>query len=234
MRLGGFGFQRVPTRWRSLTRSSDRGAAPAELKWISRRVDFPMPRYDYTIFWMSTIGTLNWAVIAGLALTRVAGVRLHALQQWAVLGVSALVVSGFVYFGSDQLKRARRQGLRPPRDSARLVKLASEAVLDDMRRQHVQRPLFQMSTRDWGEAAGVLLQVYKRGVPPAVDASLVSFFGEPLAPNGQKDRVYTIADATTHPALTRQPGDELVANVEGMYIHATPIMKDQSTEPRTP
>jgi hypothetical protein len=189
---------------------------------------------EYMIFWLSAIGTLNWAMIAGLALTRVVGVRLRALQQWAVLGASALMVSGFVHLGSDELKRARRHGLRPPRDSARVVKLASQAVLDDMRRHHVQRPLFQMGTRDWGAAAGVLLQVYKRGVPPAVDASLVAFFGEPLAPNGREDRVIVIADATTHRALIGRPGYELVADVEGMYIHASPIMKHQSTESRTP
>ena len=189
---------------------------------------------DYMVFWMAAIGTLNWGVIAGLVLTRIAGVRPRAVHRWAVIGVSALVVSGFIYLGSDQLKRARRQGLRPPRDSARLVELASGAVLDDIRRRNVQRPLFQLSTSDWGEAAGVLLQAYKRGARPAVDPSLVSFFGAPLAPDGTEDRVYVIADATAHAALTERPGDELVANVEGMYIHASPIMTRQPIEPRKP
>ena len=189
---------------------------------------------DYMVFWMSAIGAMNWAVLAGLALARFAAIERRALPRWAVLGASALLVSGFVYTGSNQLKRARRQGLSTPQGSARVVKLASDAVLDDMARRRVQRPVFRLSTRDWGEAAGVLLQVYKRGVAPAVDASLVPFFGDPLAANGSEDRTYVIADAATHASLAHQPGDELVASVEGMYIHASPIVNGPPAGPRRP
>lgn len=174
---------------------------------------------DYMVFWMSAIGTLNWAVIAGLAATRLAGIRMRPLLRWVSLGAAALLIAGFLQSGSDQLKRARRQGRLPPRGGAKVVKLASDAVLDDMRRHNVQRPLFQLSTRGWGEAAGVVLQIYKRGARPAVDASLVPFFGEPLAPDGREDRVFVIADAA-QPAV---PGDALVASVDGMSIYARPL-----------
>lgn len=186
---------------------------------------------DYMVFWLSSIGTLNWAVIAGSALTRVGGVRLRTLYEWAAVSASALVVWAFVDLGSVELRRARRHGLVPARDSARLVKLVSEAILEDMRRHQVQRPLFHMTTRDWGEAAGVLLQVYKRGNLPAVDASLVSFFGEPLAPNGQEDRIVVLADAAMHPTFLGRPGYEFLAQVDGMYIHASPVVKLQARGP---
>ena len=80
----------------------------------------------------------------------------------------------------------------------------------------------------------MLLQVYKRGVPPAVDASLVSFFGEPLAANGSEDRAYVIADAAAHASMADQAGDELVASVEGLYIHASPIVTGPPAEPKQP
>ena len=53
---------------------------------------------------------------------------------------------------------------------------------------------------------------------PAVDASLVFLFGEPLAPTGQEDRIFVILDATSEATLERPPGDELVANLGRMYI----------------
>ncbi len=180
---------------------------------------------DYMVFWLSAIATLNWALIAGTVLTRLGSVRLRALHEWTAVCASALVVWSFVDLGSVELRRARRPGLVPPHDSARVVKLVSEAILDDMQRHQVQRPLFHMTTREWGEAAGVLLQVYKRGSTPAVDASLARFFGEPLAPNGQEDRIFVLADAAMHPTFMGRPGYEFLAQVDGMYVHASSVVK---------
>jgi hypothetical protein len=123
------------------------------------------------------------------------------------------------------LRRARRHGLVPPHGSARTVKLVSDTILDDMKRHQVQRPLFHMTTPEWGEAAGVLLQVYKRGSRPAVDESLVRFFGEPLEPTGQEDRIFVLADAAMHPTFMGRPGYEFLAQVDGMYVHASSVVK---------
>lgn len=188
---------------------------------------------DYTIFWLSAVGALNWGVIGGAALTRVVGVRLRAAQQAAALGSSGLVVSGLLYFGSDQLKHVRRRALLPQRDSARVVQLASDAILADMRREHVQRPLFQMQSRDWATAAGVLLQVYKRHAPTSVEGSADSFFGEPLTPDGREDRVFVIGDPTPQATLATRAGEELLPNVERLSIHAAPLMKGQSLAPKS-
>jgi hypothetical protein len=180
---------------------------------------------DYMVFWSSAIGALNWAVIAGIALTRVAGARLGTLPEWSAIGASALVLWTFVVLGSVELRRARRQGLATASDNAGVVRLVSAAILEDMRRHQVQRPLFQMTTQDWGAAAGVLLQVYKRGSSPAVDASLVPFFGKPLAPNGREDRIFVLADAAMHPAFMGRPGYEFLAQVDGMYLHASVVVR---------
>jgi hypothetical protein len=85
-----------------------------------------------------------------------------------------------------------------------------------------------MTTRDWGEAAGVLLQVYKHGATPAVDEGLVRFFGEPLAPTGQEDRIYVLADAKWNLNFAGRPGYESLAQVDGMFVHASSIVEPQS------
>jgi len=179
---------------------------------------------DYTIFWLSAIGTLNWAIIAGLIVRRVVGVRLPVLRQGVALGIAGIVLWSFLDLGGAQLRRVRRQALRPRSDSATAVRLASDAILEDMRLEQIRRPLFQLNTRDWTTAAGVLLQVYKRSTPVAVERSLVSLFGGPLTPAGDEDRVFVIADAAAHASLSNQPGDELLIRVDGMYIHARPVV----------
>ena len=167
-----------------------------------------------------------WSVIAGALLLAIATVFFKSTPR------DVYPVGDHAVLEIGELKRARRQGLGSRSDSARRVQLAAEAVLDEMRRQHVRRPLFRMSTRDWGEAAGVLLQVYKRGVPPAVDVSLVPLFGEPLAPAGLEDRLFLIADATTEAALTRPRGDQVIASLGRMYVHSSPIVEGAATAPR--
>ena len=178
---------------------------------------------DYMVFWMSAIGALNWAVIAALPLTRMSD-RLTAWPRRVAIGAAALLVAGFIHAGTDQLKHARRQGRIPPRGAARVVQVLSQAVLEDISRRQVRRPLFQMQTQAWGEAAGILLQVDKRGARPAVDPGFVALYGEPFAPDGQEDRVFVIADAA-RPETT--PPAELIATVEGIAIYARPIAKRQ-------
>ncbi len=178
---------------------------------------------DYMVFWLSSIGALNWAVIAGRALTRLGGVRLQRLFEWSAVGAAALVMWTFVDLATIEMRRARRPGIMAPHGSARTVKLVSDNILDDMRRHQVRRPLLHMKTQDWGEAAGVLLQVYKHGPTPAVDEGLVRFFGEPLAPTGQEDRIYVLADAKWHPSFVDRPGYELLGQIDGMFVHASSV-----------
>ena len=179
---------------------------------------------DYTIFWLSAVGALNWAVGGGVMLARLTGPRLRMLQRVAALGASALVIWLGIHLGIDQLKRERRQGLLRQRDSARVVQLAAAAILDDMQRAHAHRPLFHLSTADWTAAAGILLQVYKRGSPPAVDPDLVTWFGEPFARNGQEDRSFVITDAATQARLRELPAGDSLPGVERLYIYASPIV----------
>jgi hypothetical protein len=177
---------------------------------------------DYTIFWLSAVGALNWAIVCGVLLAYVAGARLRRLQQVAAFGTSAVLVWFGIHLGVDQLKRERRQGLLRQRDSARVVQLAAAAILDDMQRAHARRPRFHLNTSDWTTAAGVLLQVYKRDMVPAVDPDLVSWFGAPFAPDGAEDRVFVITDPVAQARLPHVPDGQLLPGVERFYIYARP------------
>ncbi len=188
---------------------------------------------EYMVFWMSAIGTLNWAVLLAIALarlgglgrlgrfvpTRVALTRVAHLRRPA-LAVSAIVLCVVTYLGATQLEQTRRDAFRPLGDSAKKMKRLTQAVLQDLQREHVQRPRID-AEGPWGEAAGLVLQLYKRGLPLAVNPDGVFLYGEPLAPNGQEDRVYVIADPRTHDELARQTADDLIAHEEGVYVHAS-------------
>jgi hypothetical protein len=91
-----------------------------------------------------------------------------------------------------------------------------------MQRAHARRPRFHLNTSDWTTAAGVLLQLYKRDLVPAVDPDLVSWFGAPFAPDGAEDRVFVITDPVAQARLPHVPDGQLLPGVERFYIYARP------------
>ncbi len=182
---------------------------------------------EYMVFWMSAIGTLNWAALVGVGLGRLGrfvpasvAPTLGAHLRRPALAVSAILLCVVTYLGATQLEQSRRDAFRPLGDSAKKMKRLTQAVLQDLQRENVHRPRID-AEGPWGEAAGLVLQLYKRGIPLAVNPEGVFLYGEPLAPNGQEDRLYVIADPRTHDDLARQTADDLIAHEEGVYVHAS-------------
>ncbi len=185
---------------------------------------------EYMVFWMSAIGTLNWAVLLAIALSRVSrfvpprlALTLDAHPRRLprpALAVSAIVLCVVTSLGATQLEHTRRDAFRPLGDSAKKMKRLTQAVLEDLQRENVRRPRID-AEGPWGEAAGLVLQLYKRGMPLAVNPEGVFLYGEPLAPNGHEDRVYVLADPRTEEELARQTADDLIAHESGVYIHAS-------------
>jgi hypothetical protein len=57
-------------------------------------------------------------------------------------------------------------------------------VTEGLERRKAGAPFVRIGDDAWSEAAGALLQLYKRGVPFAVERQSVHMFGSPLAADG--------------------------------------------------
>ncbi len=154
---------------------------------------------DHEIFWMSAVGAMNVAIIAGIAVdaaadalgrTRVASSPLSLLVHGTVLIV--VVVVGVTDM-SHVLHRSRTVD-----DHA--VDVLTDQIQREIADTHVRRPLFRIEQAVWPIAAGALLQMAKTRQRFAVDDRSM-MFGSAFEANGREDAVLTITGSTLMPIL---------------------------------
>jgi hypothetical protein len=72
------------------------------------------------------------------------------------------------------------------------LKASADVIGADIFNRNVSRALLQGGPLAWGEQGGVVLELYKRRVPIAVDAGSVFMYGRPLAANGHEQAIYVV------------------------------------------
>jgi hypothetical protein len=70
----------------------------------------------------------------------------------------------------------------------------------------------------WGDAAGVILQLYKRQLPIVVDPDWISMFGQPLAPGGGPADAFMDKMVFLPRNADLAPGDTLVGCTPGTCL----------------
>jgi hypothetical protein len=70
--------------------------------------------------------------------------------------------------------------------------MSADVIGADMFNLNVSRALLRGGPLAWGEQGGVVLELYKRHVPIAVDAGSVFMYGRPLAANGHEQAIYVV------------------------------------------
>jgi hypothetical protein len=180
---------------------------------------------DYMVFWMAILGAMNWALLIGLAIDaavrRMSRERLNAPLRALAYAMILLLAAGVLLGGAQQIAGAKQLASRNLPQTSRDIRVMCDALDAYLAGEHIQRPLLQVAPATWGDAAGIILDRYRRGLPFAVSPDAVWMFGAPLAPTGQEDRVIVIADRATHAELAKQPGDYLIARRGSIYLHTS-------------
>lgn len=166
---------------------------------------------DYQIFWMSAVGALGVALVAGaaaLAATSDAPGRRRALI--GSLGVLLAVALALTVPGG--LVRARQYAVTQ-RDQQAPRRVVALATVEYLRRERLVRPLFRMNATSWLQATGVVLHAYRALPGAAVAREWVPVFGEALQPDGSEDVELEIGGGC--PA-----GRAIVARADGLCVFA--------------
>lgn len=181
------------------------------------------PIFDYVVFWVSIVGTLNWAALAGMALVRLQAI-LHPQAARRVQALTvALAISVVTGFLAGELARFRRNAHVREEGVPATVAALTHAIREHIAREGIHRPLLQVSPGVWSEAAGVAVALYKQGIQVTVEGEWVVLFGRPLAPTGREDALLYIADAPFHDELSRRSRSVLVTRAGAVYVHVEPI-----------
>jgi hypothetical protein len=154
---------------------------------------------DHEIFWISAVGVLNVAALAGVATsvaTRFVD-RTQAMRRLAAsTSVAACVVA--VVVGLIGMRHVLQRS-RTIEDHA--VDVLTEAIERYMSDAHARRPLFHIEQQMWTIAAGALLLVDKKRMMFAVDDPWTTMFGEAFKANGREDGNLTITGSVRQPVL---------------------------------
>jgi hypothetical protein len=167
-------------------------------------------------FWVSIVGVLCWMVPAALAIDLVTSRAgdMKSLTWWsAVLPAAAIAVSMCAAVQVAEFHRRFRQSTPRIAGLTDLVRTRLAATGD-------RQPLVHVTQDLWEVAAGVVLQLVRGGVHPAVDADWVSMFGPAYAPSGRERVAIRFASGVEH-------GDDLrfrteydrLGEADGVYVY---------------
>lgn len=175
------------------------------------RLDTPVA--DHVLYWLAAVGALA------------AGLWIGSLAEWitarmpmgipsmpgAPVWAAALVIVAAASAAVD-LYGARFRSTSAE-EGARIVTAIAPRVgafLD----AHPGPTLVRLSESNWGEAAGVILELYKTGRPITIERDWLVMFGNPLAPTGEERRELFLADQAARDEVVRRPRSTLIADSE--------------------
>jgi hypothetical protein len=182
--------------------------------WAATRV--PDGIHDHEMFWMSAVGVLNVAVIAGAPL---AGLGTNRRLLVPAAAVVTIVVTGEAVRSVLELKRMADRTHMTTRAGARIER-ATQAVEAEIRRTGARRPKILIDQRVWEPAAGVILQLRKKGATVAVQPGLERMLSGTLAADGREDLEITFCGGPCHENLVSRAGNTVVLFGDGLAIDA--------------
>lgn len=185
------------------------------------------PLMSYLFMWTAGIGTLAAAVVLAEVLHRAAdgvlpfmalGFR-ERLDKGVLVGVFAAATVAAFHSRSEILPTPYFYGR--PRSEVRGLSDAVEHYLHDER---LSNPVARVGTEPaWGMMAGVLLELYKDGVPFSVEEAWQFMFGAHFRPRRPADVFLVFGDARYEELARDVPGCALLAQSSDTYIFGSPV-----------
>lgn len=172
---------------------------------------------EYMVFWISLPGALNWAALAASVIAQIQPRSQHTLPARRAARVLAVAI--VAWFAASELRSLYVNARKPHEGVAHTVASLAQTLEAHLRRLDLKHPQVRISRAVWGEAAGIVVHLYKRGVAVSVEPEWMMHFGTPLVSRGNEDCIVHIVDADTHAALAKRPGDTVVADLNGVYMH---------------
>ena len=179
----------------------------------------------YLVFWISICSAVNMAALLGALLSWASNrlslrwKRVPSRVGQVLVGVFCLLL--FVY-GAWNVEDSHRRALRGEgphyrqRESSHALFLALE---NELRGSGQGRSLIRIREPAWGEGASIVLQLYKRGIPVAVEDRRLFMFTDALAATGEENLEYLLTDANAAPDPSDVPPYRLVAEERGTLLY---------------
>jgi hypothetical protein len=182
--------------------------------WSITRIEDDI--YDHLVFWIAGIGALEVAIIADAAIGLASrGDRIPLQKQAAAACVVLWLTAAAI--GFQQMRVVVSRSFRPGIEQLSSRRLA-DALLSQFEGKGIGRPFVKIDQPVWGVAAGVLLQLQKRGIPFGVEEGWWFMFGPPARPSGGETSTLIFAAPEMRVRLQDSVAHELLAERDRVSI----------------
>jgi hypothetical protein len=174
---------------------------------------------DHEAFWITIAGLTGAAVIAGFMGAAV-GERLGALRRLsrplAAAAGATLMAYGAVRGIGQMQDLVNRSRVVDRYD--RTVRSGATAVETGLVRLGVSRAVIAVDQRVWDWAAGMILQLRKRGVPVTMDESVAWMYPGAGRPDGGEDGEVYFCGGVCHADQAARPGNVVLFEEPGVIV----------------
>ena len=179
----------------------------------------------YIIFWISVSSMVNMAALLGTFFSWASnGLKRRGKRVPRLVGQVLVAGFGLLMFvhGAWHLDDSHQRTLRGEgrfyrqRESSRSLFLA---IANELRTVGQSTALIRIRQPAWEEGAGVVLQLYKAGIPLAVEDQRLYMFTDALPATGEEDLEFFLTDANVPPDLSATPPYRLVAEERGTLLY---------------
>lgn len=165
--------------------------------WSATRI--PEDILDHEVFWMSAVGLLAATAIVANALT-------FLRNRHVAAAAAAVFLAGWTIAGFSELKAVTGRSHRITGGDETVRDGASE-IRAGLARAGAKKPFIRIDQYVWGDAAGIVLQLRKAGVPLALEDDWAWMFDDALAARGDEDAEVSISGGPVHERNARRPGN---------------------------
>jgi hypothetical protein len=184
--------------------------------------------YDHIAFWVSAVGTMNLIAISVGLWTWASDrwhIRVAVPAVWST-GLAVALSVGLAVFGTTHLLEGHQQA-RFSDQIADVRTLAGEVQAQLAARGLTSQPLrIRLTQPAWSVGAGVILELYKAGVPLSVAGDIQFVYGPALAPTGREVAELLIADQPSQKLLAGPPTFEFVGASHDVSIYVRRLRPD--------
>jgi hypothetical protein len=142
--------------------------------------------FDHAIFWIIGVGAVTWSAAAAFIAEQI-------LPRTRLVARAAFVPAIGVGLWILPPKVVGLWNMAAGPSSSPIATVADSAVTA-LRTTAIGPTLCRIEPDTWGEAAGIILRLYKQRAPIAVETDWLPMFGAPLAPSGQEHATLTFVE----------------------------------------
>ena len=174
--------------------------------------------YDHVVFWIAAIGALNLGLLAAETAQLVVSAEASgpARRHVATIAMAAFALAATV--GGRELQ-GEVEASHTPGAESRAAAAVADALATQIPARGLARPLVRFDQDAWGMAAGVVLDLQKRGMPVSIEDDWLAMYPVAFKVTGDEAAEIALLGAAEHLRRTARPATVIATSGDQLFAH---------------